>query len=116
MAVVASLGWFAIGCIYAVQNAFLRKYDLAAENNVRARRIHTQFQVFRRIAISFVVIIDIGALLWTFDNPQIWHYGSGLLASAGVASLILAAAVSPTASNFLRRTRRSPHHPTNPHR
>ncbi len=100
MALVAALGWFAVGCIYAIQDAFLRKYDLSAENNIRARRIHTQFQVFRRIAIGFVVIVDIGAVLWTFDNPEIWRYGSGLLASAGIASLILATAAKSTASNL----------------
>jgi hypothetical protein len=100
MAVVAALGWFAVGCIYAIQNAILRKYDLTAENNIHARRVHTQFQVFRRIAIGFVVIIDIGGLLWTFDNPEIWRYGSGLLASAGIASLILATAAKSTASNL----------------
>ena len=51
--------------------------------------------------ISFVVIIDIGALLWTFNDPRIWHYGSGLLASAGVASIILATAAKSTVANFL---------------
>jgi small-conductance mechanosensitive channel len=101
MAVIASLGWFAIGCIYVLQNTILRRYDLAAENNVRARRVHTQFQLFRRMAIAFVVIIDFGALLWSFNDPRIWHYGSGLLASAGIASLILATAAKSTASNFL---------------
>jgi len=50
--------------------------------------------------ISFVVIIDIGALLWTFNDPRIWHYGSGLLASAGIASLIIATAAKSTAANF----------------
>jgi small-conductance mechanosensitive channel len=101
MAVVAALGWFAIGCIYTIQENILRKYDLTAENNIHARRVHTQFQLFRRMAIGFVVVIDAGALLWTFNSPTIWHYGSGLLASAGVASLILAAAAKSTASNFL---------------
>jgi small-conductance mechanosensitive channel len=101
MAMVAALGWFAIGCIYVFQSVILRRYDLKAENNVQARRIHTQFQLFRRILITFVVIIDIGALLWTFNDPRIWHYGSGLLASAGIASLILATAAKSTASNFL---------------
>jgi small-conductance mechanosensitive channel len=79
----------------------LRRYDLAAENNIQARRVHTQFQLFRRMLISFVVVIDIGALLWTFNDPRIWHYGSGLLASAGIASLILATAAKSTAANFL---------------
>ena len=101
MALVAALGWFAVGCIYVIQDTILRKYDLTAENNIHARRIHTQFQLFRRMAIAFVIVIDAGALLWTFNSPTLWHYGSGLLASAGVASLILAAAAKSTASNFL---------------
>jgi small-conductance mechanosensitive channel len=101
MAIVVSLGWFAIGCVYVFQEYMLRKYDLKAEHNIRARRIHTQFQLFRRILISFIVVITIGALLWTFNDPRIWHYGSGLLASAGIASLILATAAKSTASNFL---------------
>jgi small-conductance mechanosensitive channel len=50
--------------------------------------------------ITFVVIVDIGALLWTFNDPRIWHYGSGLLASAGIASLIVATAAKSTASNL----------------
>jgi small-conductance mechanosensitive channel len=100
MLVVVALGWFAIGCIYVLQAIMLRRYDLTAENNFQARRVHTQFQLFRRMLITFVVIIDIGALLWTFNDPRIWHYGSGLLASAGIASLILATAAKSTASNF----------------
>jgi small-conductance mechanosensitive channel len=101
MLAVVALGWFAIGCIYVLQAFMLRRYDLAAENNFRARRFHTQFQLFRRVLITFVVIIDIGTLLWTFNDPRIWHYGSGLLASAGIASLIIATAAKSTAANFL---------------
>jgi small-conductance mechanosensitive channel len=100
MLMVVALGWFAIGCIYVLQAFLLRRFDLAAENNFRARRFHTQFQLFRRVLITFVVVIDIGALLWTFNDPRIWHYGSGLLASAGIASLIIATAAKSTASNF----------------
>jgi small-conductance mechanosensitive channel len=100
MLMVVALGWFAIGCIYVLQAVMLRRYDLTAENNFQARRVHTQFQLFRRMLITFVIIIDIGALLWTFNDPRIWHYGSGLLASAGIASLILATAAKSTAANF----------------
>jgi small-conductance mechanosensitive channel len=101
MALVVALGWFAVGCVYVFQAAILRKYDLNAENNVRARRIHTQFQLFRRIFITFIVIVDIGALLWTFNDPRIWHYGSGVLASAGIASIIVATAAKSTVANLL---------------
>lgn len=101
MVLVATLGWFAAGCVYIGEALILRKYDLTAADNVRARSMHTQFQVFRRLAIAFVIIITVGALLWTFNDPRLWHYGSGLLASAGLASLLLAAAAKSTASNFL---------------
>jgi small-conductance mechanosensitive channel len=101
MALVVALGWFAAGCVYVFQSAVLRKYDLSDENNIRARRIHTQFQLFRRIFITFIVIVDIGALLWTFNDPRIWHYGSGLLASAGIASVIVATAAKSTVANLL---------------
>jgi small-conductance mechanosensitive channel len=101
MIIVASLGWFAVGLVYVGQAFLLRKYDLTAADNMNARRVHTQFQVFRRIAIAFVVVLTIGGLLWTFNDPRIWHYGSGLLASAGIASLVLATAAKSTASNFL---------------
>src|ERR1700721_842630 len=45
MAPVVALGWFAVGCIYVFQAATLRRYDLTADNNVHARRVHTQFQL-----------------------------------------------------------------------
>lgn len=101
MVVVLALGWFAVGLVYVLESALLRKYDMSAADNINARRVHTQFQVFRRIAIAFVVVLTVGALLWTFNDPRIWHFGSGLLASAGVATLIVAAAAKSTASNFL---------------
>jgi small-conductance mechanosensitive channel len=101
MALVVALGWFAVGCVYVFQAAVLRNYDLSAENNIRARRIHTQVQLFRRMFITFIVIVDIGALLWTFNDPRIWHYGSGVLASAGIASIIVATAAKSTVANLL---------------
>jgi small-conductance mechanosensitive channel len=100
MAIVIALGWFAIGCIYAFQAATLRRYDLAVLNNLQARRVHTQFQLFRRMLIFLIVLTTIGALLWTFNDATVLRWGSGLLASAGVASVILATAARSTAANF----------------
>lgn len=101
LVLVGALGWFAIGCVYVVEAFILRKYDVSVPDNIRARQVHTQFQVFRRVAIAFILVITVGAVLWTFNDPRLWHYGSGLLASAGLASLLLAAAAKSTASNFL---------------
>lgn len=101
MAIVLALGWFFTGCVYVLQAFMLRKYDLTASDNIQARRVHTQFQVFRHLLIGLVLVITAGALLWTFNDPRIWHYGSGLLASAGIATLLLASAAKSTVSNVL---------------
>lgn len=100
LALIASLGWFAAGCLYVFEAIILRKYDLTA-GDIQARKMHTQFQVIRRLAIAFIAVITIAALLWTFNDPRIWQYGTGLLASAGLASLLLATAAKSTASNVL---------------
>jgi small-conductance mechanosensitive channel len=98
---VIQVGWFAIGCVYVMQDALTRRYDITAENNVRARRVHTQMHFLRRISIGFIVIVDAGCILWTFPDPQLWHYGSGLIASAGLATLVLATAAKSTVANLL---------------
>jgi small-conductance mechanosensitive channel len=101
MTIVACIGWFFIGCVYVVQDRLARKYELGIGSDIKARRVRTQFQLIRRLIIGFIVVVTIGALLYTFDDPRIWHYGSGLLASAGIASLILATALRATAANIL---------------
>ncbi|MDR3740017.1 MAG: mechanosensitive ion channel [Terracidiphilus sp.] len=101
IALVLALGWFGIGCVYVAQAFVLRKADLTVADNLRARRLHTQMQFVRRVAIGAVVLVDAAALLWSMHNPGLWKYGTGLLASAGLASLILASAAKSTVSNLL---------------
>ena len=98
---VFCVGWLAIGLVFVLQNFLLRRFDLNGEQKVQARRVHTQFEVFRRILIGFIVIVTIGVALYTFHDDRIWRAGTGLLASAGLASLVLATAAKSTASNFL---------------
>jgi small-conductance mechanosensitive channel len=101
MLIVLALGWFTVGLVYVLQSYLLRKYDISAADNRRARSIHTQFQLFRRAAIAFIGLLTAGGLLWTSKDVRLLHFGSGLLASAGLASLLLAAAAKTTVSNFL---------------
>jgi small-conductance mechanosensitive channel len=87
--------------VYIIEAALLRRYDITVEDNVRARQVHTQMVIFRRALIGFILIVTTGAVLWTFHDERVWKAGTGLLASAGIASLILATAAKSTASNFL---------------
>lgn len=98
---VAFLGWLGVGGVYVFQAILLRRFDISVADNLRARRVHTQMQFFRRLMIGFVVVLTAGALLWSFHDVRLWKFGTGLMASAGLASLVLATAAKSTASNLL---------------
>ncbi len=98
---VLSLGWLAIGGVYVFQAIMLRKFDISVADNLRARSVHTQMQFFRRILIAMVVLLTMGVLLWSLHDERLWKFGTGMLASAGLASLILATAAKSTASNLI---------------
>lgn len=96
-----ALGWLMVSCVYLFEDAMLLRYDATVEDNLKARRVRTQLQLMRRMVIILLLIIDAGLILSLFRDSQAWHYGAGLLASAGLASLVLATAAKSTASNLL---------------
>ena len=55
----------------------------------------------RRLAILLLMVLTAGLILSLFRDSAIWQYGAGLLASAGLASLVLATAAKSSASNLL---------------
>lgn len=66
---------------------------------LRARRVYTQAQLLTRIVIFIVVVIGISAALMTF--PGVRQLGASLLASAGVAGIVIGFAARPVLSNLL---------------
>jgi len=98
---VLLIGWLAIGGIYVLQALMLSRFDTSVSDNLMARRVHTQIHFFRRVLVAIALLLDAGALLWSLHDARLWKFGTGLLASAGLASLILATAAKSTASNLI---------------
>jgi small-conductance mechanosensitive channel len=98
---ILCLAWLLFALVYAVQDVVLRRYDVTATDNLRARRVQTQMTVIRRLAFAFVVVFAAGLILYTFHHTRLWQAGAGLLASAGLATLVLATAAKSTVSNLL---------------
>ena len=96
-----ALGWLLVALVFCIEDFLLLRYDISVSNNLRARRARTQMQLLRRMIITLLIMVDAGLILSVFRDSQIWHYGAGLLASAGLASLVLATAAKTSASNFL---------------
>jgi len=98
---VVALCWLAVAGVYLFEAITLRRFDVTVKDNLRARRVHTQMHFIRRMLIGGVVVLGAVGMLWSFHDMTLWKWGTGLLASAGLASLVLAAAAKSTASNVL---------------
>jgi small-conductance mechanosensitive channel len=98
---IVCLAWVAFACVYAVQDWLTRRYNVKVKDNLRARQVQTQMTVIRRLVLGLIVVLAAGVILYTFNHTRLWQAGAGLLASAGLATLLLAAAAKSTASNLL---------------
>jgi small-conductance mechanosensitive channel len=99
LGVIASIGWAIIILTELAGNFIFARYSLDAPDNLTARRIRTQTQVLQRIATLSVSIVTTSVMLMTF--PAVRHLGVSLLASAGLAGLIVGMAARSTLSNLI---------------
>lgn len=84
---IFSITWFIVVAIHITKNQLLRRFDISTEDNLRARKYLTQFNIIERIAIFIVVLISVGITLLTFEGIQ--EIGISILTSAGIAGIIL---------------------------
>jgi small-conductance mechanosensitive channel len=96
---IIGLGWLIIMVTDAAGHVLSSKWDISKEDNRKERAMVTKFRVLRRVWIGLVALVTIGAILYTF--PSIRSIGAGLLASAGVAGIVLGMALRPTVETFL---------------
>ena len=85
--------------VNAVQSALVNRNRLAAPDNLSARKIFTQVSVIRKIIVSAMVIIAIGSILMMFDPVR--QFGTSILASAGIAGIVIGFAAQKTLGNML---------------
>ena len=84
---IFSFTWFIIVAIRIAKNQFLKRFDVSEADNLRARKVYTQFNIIERIAIFVVVLFGLGIALLTFDGVE--EVGVSILTSAGIAGIIL---------------------------
>ena len=99
LGVIASVGWAIIILAELAGNIIFARNSIDAPDNFSARRIRTQTQVLQRIFSLMVSILTVAAMLMTF--PAVRHLGVSLLASAGLAGLIVGVAARSTLSNLI---------------
>lgn len=93
------IGWVAIAIMQALLGAISERQDISVLDNARARRRRTRLQIFSRIGTFVIVFITIGLMLLSI--PGVRQVGVTLVASAGLASLAVAAAAQPALKSLI---------------
>lgn len=99
VALILSLAWTLIAFVGAIERSVVARHDMAARDNLRARRIHTQFAVLSRVATAVVAVVALAGILMTF--PSIRQVGASLMASAGILGIVVGLAARPTLANWI---------------
>jgi small-conductance mechanosensitive channel len=96
---IFSVGWILMKFVKLGAYLLNKKLDVKASDNLNARRRLTQLTVFQNIADTVIVIVTISVVLMTFEGAR--AVGTSLLASAGVAGLIIGFAAQKSIGMFL---------------
>lgn len=99
LCVIAAIGWAIVALVELASDLVLERYTLDSPDNLTARRVRTQTQVLQRICVLVVTVVTASVMLMTF--PAVRHIGVSLLASAGLAGLIVGMAARSTLSNLI---------------
>ena len=96
---IIALSFLIVRGINAVQAALMSRHQLDAPDNLSARKIYTQVSVIRKIIVTAVVILAAGSILMMFDPVR--QFGTSILASAGIAGIVIGFAAQKTLGNVL---------------
>ncbi len=93
------LGWLALSLLRAVGAIVDAQSDIAASDNLAARRRRTRMSILSRIGTAVIVFITLCLMLLSI--PAIRTIGVTLVASAGLIGLALGAAAQPALKNLI---------------
>jgi len=96
---IGLVSWLLVKSIYVLEGYILRRFDVDVKDNLRARKIHTQFRVLKRIVIAVVIILAFGSFLMTFEKVR--QLGTTILASAGIIGIVVGMAAQRTIATFI---------------
>ena len=99
IALVAGCAWLLRGLVRVGGDTIIAHHPTDVKDNYRARSLRTQVSVVERVATVAIVLVGLAVALMTF--PQVRTIGASLLASAGLAGLVVGFAARPVLENLL---------------
>ncbi|MCW4467165.1 mechanosensitive ion channel family protein [Glutamicibacter sp. MNS18] len=89
--------WFLIRLAKAVENFMLERLEKKFGNGRKLAKVQTQMGLLRRVIAAILIVIAIAAILLTIE--QVRALGAGILASAGLLSVVVGLAIQTPLAN-----------------
>jgi small-conductance mechanosensitive channel len=96
---IASVAWLMVRFTSVIDDFILIRYKIEERDNLQARKIRTQLQIFKKIVIVVVTILALATMLMTFEKVR--QLGATILASAGIIGIIIGLAAQRTIATLL---------------
>jgi len=80
------------------EKVVLMRFDITVADNLQARKIHTQLQVISKTIYFLLGLFTVASILMLFEEVR--HFGTSILASAGVVGVIIGFAAQKTIANL----------------
>ncbi len=96
---VVSIAWAIIAVVRIAKNQLLKNYDITVADNLKSRKVYTQYNILERILIFIIIIISVGIVLMLFEGFR--SVGVSIFASAGIAGLIIGLAAQKALGSIL---------------
>jgi small-conductance mechanosensitive channel len=97
--IIIGVTWLAVNALVGIRDVILLRFPSDVADNLEARRIRTQASVLMRTLCGLASLIGVAAVLMTF--PGVRQIGASLLASAGLAGLVVGFAAKPVLGNLI---------------
>lgn len=94
---IAALCWLALAALSITERLVLRRFSTRIQDNRRLRRLTTQVTLGRRFIAALLITLAVAGLL--LNIPEVRALGTGLLASAGLISIVAGLAVQSSLAN-----------------
>jgi small-conductance mechanosensitive channel len=82
-----------------IRDALYERFNVQAADNLNERKIRTQIDFIQKVSVVFVVLVAMAVALMSFDRVR--QLGTSLIASAGIASVIIGFAAQKSIANLL---------------
>lgn len=96
---IFGIGLLLVRLVRVLEDVLTLRVQMEVEDNLRARKFHTQFRILRQVVSLLIWLLAGSAILLQFDGFR--QFGRGLLASAGIASLVIGFAAQRTLGNLI---------------